>query len=116
MRFTRKVVSTSVILTAVSLSLSSCSGVSLVKQGEEDALSACEELLKMQDAGEGMSIEAGMAALFSAEIYAQTAAEQNDDYIQLSDAISALADSLAYGSEAMANTAWGSVANICNSL
>lgn len=116
MRVTRKFVATSGVLIAMSLSLSSCSGVSLVKQGEADALAACEELLKMQDGGEDVSIEAGLAALFSAEIYAQEAAEQNNDYSQLSNAISALADSLAYGSEAMANTAWRSVANICNSL
>jgi hypothetical protein len=56
------------------------------------------------------------AALFAAEGYARSAAAQNDDYIRLSDAVTALTDSFAYGSEAMANTAWGTVANICNSL
>lgn len=111
-----KLAITSFLLITMSLTVSGCSGVSLVKQGEEDALSACNELQKMEDGGEDMSIDSGMAVLFAAEGFASNAARQNDDYVRLSEAVSALVDSLVYGSEAMANTAWGSVANICNSL
>jgi hypothetical protein len=57
-----------------------------------------------------------MAVLFAAEGFASNAARQNNDYARLSDAVTVLVDSLVSGSEAMANTAWVSVANIYNGL
>ena len=87
----------------MSLTISGCSGVSLVKQIEEDGV-------------EDMSIDSGMAVLFAAEGFASNATRQNDDYARLSDAVTVLVDSLVSGSEAMVNTAWGSVANIYNGL
>lgn len=116
MKRTHKLAASLIALSTMSLAISGCSGVSLVKQGESDAVSACNELRKLEDGGADISVDAAMAGLFTAEGYAQSASEQNDDYVRLSDAVSALIDSLMYGSEAMANTAWGSVANICNSL
>jgi hypothetical protein len=94
---------TSFLLITMSLTISGCSGVSPVKQSEEDG-------------GEDMSIDSGMAVLFAAEGFASNAARQNDDYARLSDAVTVLVDSLVSGSEAMANTAWVSVANIYNGL
>ncbi len=98
----------------VSVSLSGCAGVSLVKAGEADAKSACAEFADMQ--GEDVSISDGIAGMMRAESYAQAAAAENDDYIALASAAKAFSESMVIGSEDLAQSAWANVARICNDL
>jgi len=102
------------LVALISVSLSGCAGVSLVKAGEENAKSACAEFADIQD--DDVSISDGIAGMMRAESYAQAAAAENDDYIALGSAAKAVNEALMVGSEDLAQSAWANVARICNDL
>ena len=96
--------------------LAGCSGVRFVKAGEADAKAACEQMHGIQEGGDALSLSDGMMLLVSAEQFANSAAQANDDYQPLAEGIATLNDSLMSGTESMAGIAWANVARQCNDL
>lgn len=85
-----------------------------MKEGEDDAKAACSQLAEVQD--DDISISEGLEGLIRAEAYADAAAAANDDYESLSSAVRAFNESMALGSEDLAQSAWSNVARVCSEL